>query len=97
MDMDKKGRVVAALYAVFFGGFTSLVIWNEWANRLFAKSLDSLCTPVRLCYGLFFGSNDAYLGLYFIACIVYMAGLGCALGYFLHKLLSKARRRPPRP
>ena len=44
MDERKKGRFIAALYAVVFGGFTSYVIWNEWANRHFAKALDFLCT-----------------------------------------------------
>jgi len=97
MDNNRKGRFIAAAYAVIFGGFTSYVIWNEWANRLFAKPLDFLCTPVRLVYGLFFGSNDAHIGLYFIACAVYMAGLGYVLGYFLYKGLGKVRRRPPRP
>ncbi|RPJ01613.1 MAG: hypothetical protein EHM31_05330 [Candidatus Aminicenantes bacterium] len=93
MGIDKKGRFIAAVYGVFFGAFTSFVIWNEGANRLFAKSLDFLCAPVRLGYGLFFGDNDAYLGGYLIACVVYMTGLGYLIGHFLHRLLSKGRRR----
>jgi hypothetical protein len=93
MDERKKGRFIAAFYAVVFGGFTSYVIWNEWANRHFARALDFLCAPVRLVYGLFFGGNDAHIGLYFIACAVYMAGLGYALGHFLYKGVRKARRR----
>ena len=97
MDMNRKRRIIAGLYAAIFGGFSAYVIWNAWANRLFAEYLDLLCTPVRLGYGLFFGSNDAYLDLYFVACLVYMAGLGYALGFFLHKVLSQARRRVPRP
>jgi hypothetical protein len=97
MDSNKKGRFIAAFYAVAFGGFTSYVIWNEWANRVFARALDFLCTPVWLCYDLIFGSNAACLELYFIACVVYMTGLGYALGHFLYKGVSKARRRTIRP
>ena len=78
--------------------------WSSEASRLTLSGLNGptvisprpsifLCTPVRLVYGLFFGGNDAHIGLYFIACAVYMAGLGYALGHFLYKGVSKARRR----
>jgi uncharacterized membrane protein len=92
MDTNKKTRFVAALYGMSFGGFTAFVIWSEWANRLFARPLDILCTPARLLYGIFFGDDDAHLNVYFILCIVYMACLGYLLGYFLYKALSKRRR-----
>jgi hypothetical protein len=95
--VKKRARAVGILYAAFFGAFTAYVIWGDWANRTFAKPLDALCYPVRLLYHLVFGSDDAYLTWYFVLCILYMAGLGFALGFGLYRLVGgSARRARPR-
>lgn len=87
--MRKRGIVCGVLTSTVFGAATLFIMFNEHANRLFAKKLDLICFPIDLLLATLLGSNDSYLLVFFVVGFIYMLAIGFLVGFLLQKLFSK--------
>jgi hypothetical protein len=87
--LRNRGIVCGAIGSIISGIIALFVLFNEHANRLFAKKLDLICFPIDLLLATLLGSNDSYLLVFFVVGFIYMLAIGFLIGFLLHKLFSK--------
>ena len=92
MKINRNVRYGLIGSGIFFV-VTLLIMFNQSANRSFARILDFLTWPVVPIYWLLFDSNDAYLEFYYIFVLVYTFIVGFLAGYYLNKLITIIRKK----